>query len=430
MASFRSQKAIFVLIVASAFALAGFGCRQPAPVKQTTTTSIVVWGLWQDSDTMGPIVRAFQDQTGIAVEYKKIASVATYEQELVQALAEGRGPDVFVINNTWVEAKRGLMSPAPADIINERDLKNEFPDVVSKDLVRNGYVYALPTSIDTLGLYYNTDLFNNAGIAQPPKTWEEFQKDVVTLTKVSRLGVIGQSAAAIGAASNINRAPDLLQMLMLQSGLPIIATDQSGGSRVDIANDIGSRALAFYTDFSNKAKQVYTWDTTQDYSIDAFAEGKTAMLFNYAYQIPTIRAKNQRLQFAVAPVPQIGGNAAEVTFASYWPFTVSASSRSPQAAWQFVRFLTGNSASEALNKAQALPPARRDAIPNYVSDPIMGVFAEQTLKASSWPRVDIVATDGIFNAMIDGVATGGVPIGDALRQAQDQLQRIIPTNAK
>ncbi len=424
-----SKWPLLLLIIVSGFALMGFGCRQPAPVKQTTTTTIVVWGLWQDSDIMGPVLRAFEDQTGITVEYKKIASVATYEKELIQALAEGRGPDVFVINNTWIESKRGILSPAPATTISPRDVQTNFVDVVAKDLVRDGFVYALPTSVDTLALFINSDLFNNAGIAQPPLTWEEFQKDVTKLTKVSRLGVIEQSAAAIGTARNINRAPDMLQLLMMQSGLPIIDVSE-GSRRVDIANDIGTRALTFYTDFANKSKQVYTWDIAQDYSIDAFSEGKTAMLINYAYQIPTIRAKNQRLQFSVAPIPQIGGNATQLAFASYWPFAVSASSRSPQAAWQFVQFLSSKSVSEAINKAQGVPPARRDAIPDYATDPIMGVFAEQSLKAVSWPRVDIVATDDIFNTMIDSVATGGVAVSEVLRQAQDQLQRITDANAR
>jgi multiple sugar transport system substrate-binding protein len=429
MNAMSSKVPLIVLIAVSAFALMGFGCRQPQKVQQTTTTSLVVWGLWQDSDIMGPIVRAFKDQTGITVEYKKISSVATYEKELIQALAEGRGPDIFVINNTWVEAKRGILSPAPVEVINPRQLETEFVDVVGKELARDGFVYALPTSVDTLALYYNSDLFNSAGISAPPKTWQEFQQDVIKLTQVSRLGVIGQSGAAIGTASNINRAPDLLQMLMMQSGLPILDTSR-GERRIDIANDTGVRALSFYTDFSNKGKQVYTWDVSQDYSIDAFAEGKTAMLFNYSYQAPTIKAKNQRLQFSVGPVPQINLTGTQVTFASYWPFAVSASSRSPQAAWQFVHFLASKDVSETLNKAQGVPPARRDAIPDYAADPFMGVFAEQSLKAQSWARVDIVATDDIFNKMIDSVATGGAAISDALRQAQDQLQRIAGGNAQ
>lgn len=424
-----SKLPLITLIIVSALALTGFGCRQPQAVRQTTTTSLVVWGLWQDSDVMGPILRSFKDQTGIDVQYKKIGSVGSYEKELVAALAEGRGPDVFVINNTWVEAKRRLMSPAPAEVVSSRDVQNEFVDVVDKDVSRAGFVYALPTSVDTLAMFYNKDLFNSAGIAQPPKTWAEFQNAVIRLTKVSNLGVIGQSAVALGTASNVNRAPDILQMLMMQSGLPILDASQAE-RRVNIANDIGVRALTFYTDFSNKSKQVFTWDITQDYSIDAFSQGKTAMLFNYAYQIPTIKAKNQRLPFALAGVPQVGGNAKQVTFASYWPFAVSASSKSPQASWQFVRFLTSKPVADTVNKAQGVPPARRDAITQYASDPSMGVFAEQALQAVSWPRVDIVETDAIFNAMIDKVATGGVAIQEVLKQSQDQLQRLVSNNAK
>ncbi|OGY30693.1 MAG: hypothetical protein A3C02_02060 [Candidatus Andersenbacteria bacterium RIFCSPHIGHO2_02_FULL_45_11] len=423
----RSKLPYALLIIVSGISLMGFGCRAPQKVQTTTNTTLVVWGLWQDSDVMGPIVRAFKESTGITIDYKKIASVATYEAELLNALAEGRGPDIFVINNTWVEAKRGRLIPAPVEIINERQLQDEFVDVVATDLSRDGLVYALPTSVDTMALYYNNNLFNSAGISAPPKTWQEFQQQVTKLTQVSRLGVIGQSGAAIGTAVNINRAPDILQMLMMQSGLKILDTSR-GERRIDIANDVGQRALSFYTDFSNKSKQVYAWDVSQDYSIDAFAEGKTAMLFNYSYQIPTLKAKNPRLQFSVGPVPQIGGNTTQVTFASYWPFAVSASSRSPQAAWQFVRFLASKPVAETMNRAQGVPPARRDAVPDYVADPIMGVFAEQSLKAQSWPRVDIVATDGIFTTMIDSVATGGTAISDALKQAQDQLQRIATGN--
>ncbi|MEK7500318.1 MAG: hypothetical protein AAB649_07010 [Patescibacteria group bacterium] len=61
----RSKLPLVLLIAVSAFALLGFGCRKPQPVQQTTTTSLLVWGLWQDSDVLGPVLRAFKDQTGI-----------------------------------------------------------------------------------------------------------------------------------------------------------------------------------------------------------------------------------------------------------------------------------------------------------------------------------------------------------------------------
>lgn len=410
-----------VLILISAFSLLGFGCRNPqSQLGDSTSQALVVWGLWQESAHMDPVIDAFKEQYGVDVEYRKIASVATYEKTLLEALAEGRGPDVFVIHHTWVESKRGLLSPAPSDIVNVADLQREFVQVVEEDSVRDGLVYALPTSVDTLALYYNRDLLASAGVARPPRTWQEFQRAVEQITKVSRLGVIEQSAAALGTTANVNRAGDILQLLILQSGLDIVGDD----NRVDLANETTEKALTFYTDFSNKSKKVYTWDLTQDFSIDAFAEGETAMMLNYSYHLPTIKAKNPRLNFAIAPVPQIA-DSTKVTFAGYWPFAVSPASQAPAAAWQFVRFMTSAPAAQLINEAQGVPPAQLENIEAVRSDPELGVFADQALTAASWRRADIVATDAIFNAMIDEVVTGAITVKDALRRAEDQLEQLI-----
>lgn len=419
----RASFALAGIALISLFTLTGFGCRRPAGSTDVLDQPLVVWGLWQESSDMQPILDAFQDQTGAKVEYKKVASIATYEQELLAALAEGRGPDVFVIHHTWVEGKRGLMSPAPPEVIDERAVREEFVDVVSLDLIRDGFVYALPTSVDTLALYVNSDILNSSGVAHAPRTWDEFQRAVERITRVSRTGQLqpnGQSAAALGTAKNVNRAGDIVQLLMLQSGLPIVGE----GGRVDIDSDVGERALTFYTDFSNKSKRVFTWDLLQDFSIDAFATGKTAMMINYSYHIPTVQAKNPRLKFSLAPVPQIADSATR-TFASYWPFAVSNSSRSPVTAWQFVRFVTSAAAADQLNLATLAPPARKDSVEKFSRDPALGIFAEQALSAASWPRIDIVASDGIFNRMIDDVVTGAAAPREALTRAQDQLQQLI-----
>jgi multiple sugar transport system substrate-binding protein len=425
MTHLRSRLLLTALVALSVVALTGFGCRQSSTTGEKNASTIVVWGLWQNSTMMAPIIDAFQKQYGVKVDYKKIASVATYQTSLLQALAQGQGPDVFVIHHTWVTSKSGIMSPAPNDIVSEADVQKEFVDVVDKDLVQNGAVYALPTSVDNLALYYNKDLFNAAGLAQPPKTWDEFQTDVQQLTQVSRLGVITQSGAALGAAANINRSMDILQALMLQSGLNIFNTQTS---QSDISSDVGKQALTFYTDFTNKSKKVFTWDLQQDYSLDAFASGKTAMMISYSYNMPTIQAKNPRLNMGIAPLPQIAGATTPMTLASYWPFAVATTSRFPRTAWEFVRFLTNDPQVVALNAAQGTPPARRNDITALKNDPIMGVFATQALQATSWPRLDIDSSDAIFNKLVDDVVTGASTIDTALSQAKDQLEAIKKPN--
>lgn len=410
-----------VVLVISAFALTGFGCKQQRGAAESLDRNLVVWGLWQESEHMKSAVDAFKAQYGVEVEYKKIASVASYERELISALAEGRGPDVFVIHNTWVESQRGLLTPAPTDIVDERAVHDEFVDVVAQDLVRDARVYALPTSVDTLALYYNKDLLNAAAVARPPATWTDMQRAVERLTQVNRVGAIQQSGVALGTAANVNRAPDILQLLMLQSGIPILNEDKTG---VELTSDIAERALTFYTDFANKAKKVYTWDLQQDFSIDAFSEGDTAMMLNYSYHIPTIKAKNPRLNFAVAPIPQIADSGTKVNFAAYWPFAVSSSTPVPTVSWQFVRFLTSQPVASLVNQAQQVPPAHRASVVELERDPTLGVFAEQTLTARTWARPDIAATDSIFTTMIDGVVTGTAPVGEALKRAEDQLNQL------
>jgi multiple sugar transport system substrate-binding protein len=418
----KGNWSLIALVILSLIVLPGFGCRRSnVSGDAKNIQSLVVWGLWQESAMIEPIIKAFSDQTGVKVEYKKIASIATYEKTLLEALAQGRGPDVFVIHHTWVEDKRGIMTPAPSDIVDERAVREEFVDVVAKDVVRDGFVYALPTSVDTLALYYNRDLLSAAGIPKAPSTWDEFQRAIERVTKVNRLGIIEQSGASVGTAANVNRASDIVQLLMMQSGLDIMKPEIA---QIDIANEIGERSVTFYTDFANKSKKVYTWNLQQDYSLDAFAAGKTAMMVNYSYHLPTIQAKNPRLNLGIAPVPQISDSQPK-SFASYWPFAVSTTSRAPKTAWTFVRFLTSATSADALNAVQKVPPARRDSIATVQRDPLTGVFADQALLAVSWPRVDITASDAIFNKMIDDVVTGAASLEDALRSAQDQLQGFV-----
>jgi multiple sugar transport system substrate-binding protein len=418
--SWKRRAGLTAFALLSVVTLTGFGCRPQDPNADLGAgVTLVVWGLWQGSEEMAPIISSFEETYGVKIEYKKIASVADYERRLLQALAERRGPDVFVIHHTWVEGKRGLMSPAPPTVIDERALREEFVDVVAADVLRDGDIYALPASVDTLALYYNKDQLAAAGIARPPQTWDELQQVVERLTSVSRFGTIEQSAITLGTAGNINRAADILQLLMLQSGLSFVGEQGS----ISLSGDAGARALTFYTDFANKSKQVYTWDLQQDYSLDAFAEGETAMMINYSYQLPTIKAKNPRLNFAVAPMPQIADSKI-INFAAYWPFAISRQTQVPDVAWRFVRYLSSAPVAAQLNATAGTPPARRDSIAPVARDPVLGVFAEQVLTAATWPRTDIVATDAIINTMIDSVVTGAAAPAESLRRAEGQLNQL------
>lgn len=73
-------KVVFALLCL--FILTGFGCRQTSSTVEKIDRALVMWGLWQESEDMQPIIEAFTAQTGVEIEYQKIASVAEYERQL------------------------------------------------------------------------------------------------------------------------------------------------------------------------------------------------------------------------------------------------------------------------------------------------------------------------------------------------------------
>jgi ABC-type glycerol-3-phosphate transport system substrate-binding protein len=202
------------------------------------------------------------------------------------------------------------------------------------------------------------------------------------------------------------------------------------------------------------------------YSIDAFAEGSVAMMFNYSWHVKTVQNKSPKLNFGVAQIPQFAGSQ-RINYANYWAYGVTknkiidpnaptdATSGSMRAAtndervkeaWKFLAFLTtkpetaisitstvgGGSTTSGnfdpaaiyISKAQ-VPSARRDIIETQKADPNLGVFATDNLISKSWRQKDPESFEGIFSEMIDQVNKGQISIYDALDSASSRMNAIM-----
>ena len=441
--------------------------------------NLEIWGTFDDSLVYSTIIDQYKKINPYIgeIKYRKFAQ-DTYRQELLDALASGQGPDIFLIGNGWLPSFENKLEPAPTPLMSEQDMKNNFPDVVAGDFMDGGKAYAVPLSVDSMELYYNRDMFNAVGITAPPKTWLEFQSDVQKLTRLNVNGNFDLSGAAIGTGTNINRSSDLLSLLMLQNGVEfptkkgmLAKLDEGVVGKDGNVTQAGEQALGFYTQFarlgtsSNAINPFYTWNTRQHYSIDAFAEGSVAMMFNYSWQMAEIKNKNPKLNFSIAPVPQVSADK-PATYANYWGYAVArnkvasvsnvggqpASAPVPNdvrthEAWQFLRFLTlknsgtitlynavtKNSkdfpvnfdpAVDYLKKTQQ-PAARRDIIESQKTDSNLGPFASGNLIAKHWYQSDPDAVDKIFTDMIESVDRGDVSLHEALGLARNKINYLL-----
>lgn len=464
------KKRISILFLLFAVLLtSGFGCKLVDKKTQEAMKPITLnyWRVWDGPDAFEEIIANYKKlHPFVTVNYRKLR-YDEYEQELLNALAEDKGPDIFSVHNTWLGKYQNKIAPMPEAItmaypvvkgtikkevipelrttksISLKEIKNNFVDAVYDDVVIKTKdektkeikerVYGLPLSVDTLAMFYNKDLFNNAGIAQTPAYWnKEFQGDVKKLTKQDIKGQFLQSGAALGGSGNIERSSDILSVLMMQNGAQMMddagrATfDRVPSSLKDQNYNPGMEALRFYSDFANPAKEIYSWNAQMDDSLKIFSEGRLAMMFGYSYHLPTIKAQAPKLNFAIAKLPQIEGNSQTLNYANYWVETVSAKSAYTNEAWDFIQFAAKAEQVKTYLDKTKKPTALRSLVAEQIDDLDIGIFAEQVLTAKSWYKgADSAAMEQIFGEMIDATVAGQQKLEDIIELGARKIQQTV-----
>lgn len=420
-----------------------------APTVQPT--KIVWWDVFDDPTVFSDMIKTYDKDHNVDVE---IVSKAynTYEQELVDALAAGRGPDIMSFHNSWLPEHRDLLTPQPiasdyATITTKdksslqdranalpsvRDYVTRYVDTVPNDFISDNRIYADPLYVDSLALYYNEDLLSSAGIVQPPRTWTDFSADAAKLTKLDDQGHVLRAGAAMGAARNINRSTDILSAIMLQDGAAFVdstrkfsALDRTITKTGGNESNLGVDALAFYTDFANPTKPNFSWslDPNVWYSIDSFAAGDVAMMLNYSHQVSRVRSANAKLNFKVAPLPQRDDAKFDITYANYWGLSVSRSSAVPLDAWEFINYLMRDDNSLTYLQGMHRPPAARSLVPAFENDLDLGVFADQAAVARSGYTPDLNLTETVLANAIEDVNLGRRSPTEALNVASSQISQ-------
>lgn len=409
---------IGVILIIVLLLVFGVGGNPAAPVPVT----LEFWGFGDDETAWTPVLDAFHAQyPAISVTYKRFTD-ATYENTLVNRLAAGTGPDVFLLKNLWLGKERDKIAvlPAASSPLSPAQFRATYVDGASALVADDGGIVAVPLSMDSLALFYNKDTFDAAGIAQPPTGWDEFVKVSRSLTQVAGNGDIIKSGAALGTARNIPYAIELASALMLQQGDAIVSKDK----HVDFQHG-ALPAMQFYASFGNRGNQNFSWTTRMADALDAFAQGDAAMAFGTSRDLSRIMVKNPHINFGVAPLPQFAGSVAR-TFGIYTFPAVSRMSSHPSEAWQFALFMTSREGAALYLSATGRPPARRDLIATAQQAGATGVFAKQALIARDWPMPDESVVRRIWGEAIDAMASGTYSPAAGLSRINEQMQLLLP----
>lgn len=395
--------ALAVLVFSGAFGFGGRGSR----------TEITMWGTWE-SAPFREIDRALQEQSGNAFKLTYVQKqTATYEQDLVEALAAGQGPDLWLIPAEWRFSHASLIAPLPPQFLNEREFNERFVDAASLFVApprsegRTADILALPLAFDPLVLYWNKDRFNAASIALPPRDWTELMNQAALLTRRDTAGQIEVAGAALGRASNIPLFKNILEVLLLQENPRQKAFLEDAGA--------ANSATRYYTDFALPSQPHFSWHALLPSPRALFLQNDLGMMIDYASYALSLAQQNPHLNFALAPLPQID-HTNPATAGALWGITVSRASLQSVAAWQAALLLTDKNLAPSLIAAADFAPARRDLLNQ--SNPIHAAV----LQAKRIPDQNPAQTSSILTEMIDNVADGKKTVSEAVNETKRKLE--------
>ena len=401
-----------------AFAIGGSG--------NASIGTVSVWGTL-DATAFEVVLRqaADSDPRLNQVTYEQKDS-ATYEQDLTDALANGQGPDLFIMTEEYAVRDVGKIVPIPYASLSQKQFQDTFVQSADPFLSKSG-VIAVPILADPLVLYFNRDMLQAAGFAQPPQYWDQLHDMAQKITKQNDAGVILKSAIALGEYRNVDNAKDILATLILQAGNTITTFDTSGRLVSALAPKLGGSsasesALRFYTEFADPAKVFYTWNRSLPEARQAFAAGDVALYIGYASELALIKRTNPNLNFATAPVPQASSKVLDS--ARVYGFATARTSKNPQGAVTVAYLLSTTDVTKAFATAYGIPSARRDVLSQTVQGD-QGLFNRMAILSHSWIDPDPTATADMFRVMIEDTTSGSVLLTEAVQRADQTLGHIL-----
>jgi len=392
---------------------------------------IQVWGTVPDS-TFSNLVQSINSTSvgAVNVAYTEVQE-DVFEQTLIEALADGVGPDVVLIPNTLLLKNQKKFTLIGNDILSTRDFKDTFIEG-SEFLLTSKGTYGIPFYVDPLVMYWNRDILTSKNVARPPTTWEEILLLASTITERRDDRSIIKSTVALGDYSNVQYAKEILLSLVMQSGGSFVGRDSDdrpinlldgsiGGDR----SDFFTSAMSFFTQFSDPLKPVYSWNRSLPKSQQAFINGDLAFYFGYASDAFEIRAKNPNLNFDIADFPQPKNSPTKVSAGTIYSFSILATSQNQNASYINILALAGQQSGSILSSISGLPSARRDLLSLLPGTSFGDVFWRSALRTRAWLDPNPIQTGIIFANSVNDAVTGKSKSSDAARLASRQITELL-----
>nr|WP_221333262.1 extracellular solute-binding protein [Nocardia transvalensis] len=307
-------------------------------------------------------------------------------------------PDLLNIDAYSTFAADGQLYPA-ADVVSPEVLSDIQPGF-AKNASMDGTQWALPLFASTRTLFYNNDLFAQAGIAAPPKTWSELTDDA------KKIQALGGGVSGYGLPLGSEEAQGETSIWTFGAG-----GNWSEGDKVTVdtpANVEGVRAMKALAD--SGVTQPNPGATDRKDVINAFIQGKVGMIEGLPPVIGMIAQKNPNLKYTTAPSPTKTGDAVTLGVADHL-MAFKKDGKKTEAIRKFLDYFYSAPVYAKFVQAEHFIPITASGTQAMADDPVVKAFSTTLPVAKFYPSNNPKwgAAQGAIRQQMGTVAQGADP---------------------
>ncbi|PPS42208.1 ABC transporter substrate-binding protein [Chroococcidiopsis sp. TS-821] len=394
------------------------GCFIRQDNSDVVTVTLSGWSNLQEKQLLQQVLNEFEAlHPNIKVKYDAIAD--EYMDVLKTRLIGDTAADVFYLDALEAPGliEPGVLEPLDDYVTPEFDIADFQPSLLAA-FQQNGKTYGFPKDFSTLVLFYNKQAFAEAGLSQPPQTWEELREYAKKLTvdqnndgRIDRYGF------------GVNPELARLYFVIKAFGGELINTLE----QATFASPESLQGLQLIVDqYRQDRSSAQPSDAGTTSGGEIFGQGKAAMVIEGPWLIPYLDDTFPALEYATAEVPTIAGK--KGTMAYTVAYVMNKKSPHKREAWQLISYLTGKEGMTLWTSTGMALPTRKSVTQKlgYDQKPLYAPFIAGAEYATVWQAGKNLPTImNNFNNQFISALLGEQPLDIAMQKAQNTANREI-----
>jgi ABC-type glycerol-3-phosphate transport system substrate-binding protein len=390
--------------------------------------TVTIWGTLPKDN----VAKILADLVDVNKEYRGVSyreiKEDTFDSEIINALADSKGPDVILISQEHLVSLRSKIKPVSYDAFPLRDIKSAYIEGAQIFALSDG-LYAYPLMVDPLMMYWNKNILAGGNFLEAPKTWESVVNDYLpTLIKRNSDRSITRAVVAMGEYQNINNSFGMFSTLLLQAGSQGVIDEEGMSYKIKLneSAEKGTEPLKvsadFYTRFSKPSNSLYSWNRSFPSDKDSFLGENLALYFGYGSEAHQLEKQNPNLSFDIAEVPQGADANVRRVYGKFYGLAALKTSDNLAGALIVMQDLTTKDNSEKIAQLNNMVPTLRGSVSAGSNDNYGRLTYKSAVVAYGWlnPRQETVNT--IFTTLTQDMNENRRDITSAVKDAIERLK--------